>query len=189
MAVDDLVEALAVGCRDVLHVGGVLQAALYLERRGAGLYEPLQVVALVHVLQREQVAVVFKGASVGIDEVELHAAELCALATVGAAAEAMLRGVAEARIADAEGSVDEDLELHLGHVAVYGCYLVDGELASEHHPAEALLRQPAHLGAGAVVGLGGGMQRQRTVGYQRHVLHQDGVDTGAAELADEPAGG
>ena len=79
-------------------------------------------------------------------------------AAVGGAVEAVLGGVAEAAVADAEGAVDEDLELDVGHRFVDGAYLVDGELAGQHDAAETEVAQPRHLLGSAVVGLGAGVE-------------------------------
>ena len=155
MTVDDLVQTLTVGGRHVLHVADVLQAPLNLERRGTGLNEPLQVVALVHVLQRQQVAVVLYHAAVGINQVELHAAELGARATVGRTAETVLRGIAQPTVTDAEGAMNKDLQLHVGHLTMNLPDLIDRQFTGQHHTAEAQLAEPPHFLGRAVVGLGG----------------------------------
>ena len=126
MATDDLVETLTIGRRDVLHIGDILQSALYLERSGTGLDQFLQMVALVHILQGEQVTVALHFPTLGIDQRELHPAELRTLATVGAASETMLGGVTDAGITDAQGPVDEDLQLDIRHLTMNLCNLVDG---------------------------------------------------------------
>ena len=93
------------------------------------------------------------GTPVGINQVERHAAELRTLATVGRPPEAILRGIALSAIADAEGTVDEDLQLYIRHGLVDGANLVDRQFAGKHDPPESQLLQPAHLLGRAVVGL------------------------------------
>ena len=87
---NDGIEALAIGRNDILDVGNVLQSALNLERTGTCLHQFLQMLQLAHVLQRQQVTLVFQFASVGIKQIELHAAELRTLATIGRTLEAIL---------------------------------------------------------------------------------------------------
>ena len=79
----DVVEALAVGCHHILHIVGILQPAFDLERAGSGVSQGLQVVYLAHILEGQQMALMLDLLSVGIEKVELHAAELGALAPVG----------------------------------------------------------------------------------------------------------
>ena len=153
MATDNLVEALAVGGGDVLDVCHVLQAPLYLERRGASLSQCLEVVNLTEVLERQQVAVVLDDTPVAVDEVELHAADLCTLAAIGGATEAVLRGIALSAVADTESTVDKDLQLDIGHGLVDGTNLVDREFACQHDPTETQVAQPRHLLSRAIVGL------------------------------------
>ena len=52
MAGDNLVEPLTIGCRDVLHIVGILQATFNLERNGTGLHQLFQVVNQAEVFQR-----------------------------------------------------------------------------------------------------------------------------------------
>ena len=158
MAVDDGIEPLAVGGRDILHIAHILQAPLYLERGGASLYQLLQIVTPVEVAQRQQMAVALHHPALGILERKAHAAELSTLATIGTTPEAILRGIALAGIAHAEGTVDEHLELYVGHLPVDLGYLADGELTGQHDTGEPQLVQPAHLLRRAVVGLGRGVE-------------------------------
>ena len=137
MLADDGVERLAIGRSDILHVSGILQPAFNLERRRTGIDEFLQVAAQVHIFQREQVTLVFQFAAIGIDEVELHAAELCAGTTVGRAAEAVFGGVAQAAIADTQRAMNEDFEFDIGHGLVDGSNLVGREFAGKNHTAKA----------------------------------------------------
>ena len=109
MLTDDGVEALTIGGRDVLHVRDILQATFDLKRGGTSLGQSQQVVALVHVLQREQITLVLNLTAVGILQGEAHPTELGALTTVGAPAETVLGGIADAGIADAQGAMDENL--------------------------------------------------------------------------------
>ena len=51
MATDDLIEPLAVGSCDILHVTDILQATFDLKRRCTSLNQFFQMVALVHILQ------------------------------------------------------------------------------------------------------------------------------------------
>ena len=158
MLADDGVERLAIGRSDILHVGGILQATLNLERRRTGIDELLQVTAQVHILQREQVTLVFQFTAIGIDEVELHAAELRAGTAVSGTAEAVFGGVAQAAIADAQRAMNEDFEFDIGHSLVDGSNLVGREFAGKDHTAKAHVAQPAHFFNCAVVGLRGGVE-------------------------------
>ena len=96
MCGDVLVEQLTVGRSDVLHISHILQASFYLERHGTGFDELSQMGTEVEVFQREQVALMLQLTAVGIEQVELHPAELRTLTTVGRAAETVFRGIAAA---------------------------------------------------------------------------------------------
>ena len=117
-------------------IGDILEAPLNLEGHGTRLDEFLEVGRLVEVLQRQQVALVLEFVAIGIEEVELHAAHLCAGTTVGRTPKAVLRGIAESAIADAEGSMDEDLQFDVGNVAVDGGNLVDRQFACQDDTTE-----------------------------------------------------
>ena len=93
--------------------------------------------AQVHIFQREQVTLVFQFAAIGIDEVELHAAELRAGTTVGRAAEAVFGGVAQAAIADTQRAMNEDFEFDIGHSLVDGSNRIGREFAGKNHTAKA----------------------------------------------------
>ena len=98
--------------------------------------------------------------AVGIDEVELHTTELGTLATIGRTAETILRGVALSAVAHTEGSVNEDLQLDVGHRLMDGAYLVDGEFAGQHHAAEAQVAQPSYLLCRAIISLCRSVERK-----------------------------
>ena len=179
MTADDVVESFAVGCRHVLHVGDVLQATFNLERRGPRINQLLQVVAEVQILERQEVTVVLQDTALGIQQVERHAADLGTGTTIGRTSEAILGDVTLAGIADAEGAVNEDLQRHVGHLAMDGGNLVNRQLTRQDHTTETQLLQLAHLLSGTVIGLRGGVQgngRQRLV-EQLQVLYQDGIDS------------
>ena len=106
----------------------------------------------------------------GVDEVKLESAELGTLAAVGASAEAVLRGVADARVAHAQGTMDKDLELQFGRSLVYLGYLVERQLASQHYSGEAQRLQPQSLLCRPRVALGRGVYRQSHPSHQTHVL-------------------
>ena len=85
----------------------------------------------------------------------------------------------------------EDLEFGVGHLAVDVGNLVDRQFAGQHHSAEALTGQPAHLAGGAVVGLRRGMDGQADVlshAHHSHVLHQHGIGTARMQLLQQTSG-
>ena len=98
------------------------------------------------------------------EETVWHTAELGALSAIGAAIVADFGGIAASVVADADGSVDEDLEGHRGHGLVYAAYLVDGELACEDGLLIALSQTFADDVCIAVVHLGGGVEMRGLVG-------------------------
>ena len=126
MTGDNLVQPLAVSRHDVLHIAHILQPSFNLERAGSCLDEFFKIVYAAHVTERKQVALVLYDVAFTILQVEPQAAELCAGTSVGAASETILRGIADAGIAYAEGSVDEDLQFHIGHLAMNLGYLTNG---------------------------------------------------------------
>ena len=154
MAGNNLVEPLTIGCRDVLHIVGILQAAFNLERNGTGLHQLFQVVNHAEVFQRQQVPPLLYHLTVAVGQVEGKAAELGTSAAVGTTAEAILRGIALSAITDAERAMHEDLELNIGHLPVNLADFIDREFPGQHHAAESQRAQPRHLFGSAVVGLG-----------------------------------
>ena len=98
---DDIVEPLTIGRSDILHITNIFQASLNLKRCGACLDEFKQMIALIHILQREKITVMFHLPTLCINERELHTTELSTLSPVCTPSETMLRGIAEAGITDA----------------------------------------------------------------------------------------
>ena len=83
--------------------------------------------------------------------------------------------------------MDEDLQLDVGHLAMYLGNLVDRQFTGQHHPPETYGAQPTDLPHRAVVGLRGGMKgygRQRHL-ENAHVLDKDGVDANLCKLTDK----
>ena len=68
IAADDVVESLAIGCRDILHIADILQTALNLKRGGTCLNQFQQMVALVHILEGEQITVVLHFPTLAVDQ-------------------------------------------------------------------------------------------------------------------------
>ena len=161
---EDGIQVLAVPCRYVLHIGGILQAALYLQRTCTGIEQSLQMCRAVHVAHRQEITALQEFLPIGGFQVVGHTAELGTLATVGATSVAHLRGIAPAVVTDTDGTVYEHLQRHVGHLAVYVGNLLYGEFARKHHLLITLAMEPLHLLCRAVVHLRGGMQ-----GYRGHV--------------------
>ena len=136
IAPDNLIKPLAVGCRHILHIVDILQTPLNLKRGGPRLDKFQQMVALVHVFQREQITVALHLPTLAVDQRELHAAELGTLPTVGAAAKAVLRGIAEARVTDTQSTMHEDLKFDVRHLAVDLGNLFHREFTGKDNPRE-----------------------------------------------------
>ena len=81
----------------------------------------------------------------------------------------------------------EDLQWHVRNLLMNCRNLADRQLTGKDHPLETLLPEPAHLLRRTVVGLRGGMERDRGQGHPQdtHVLHEDGVHPDIVKLADE----
>ena len=124
MLADKGVEQFAICGSYVLDVGHILESALDLERNGTSLDKFLEILTLVHILERQQIALVLYLCPIGIDQRETHATELGALTTIGATTKAMLRGITDARIAYAQSTMNKHFELDIGHLAMYLGYLV-----------------------------------------------------------------
>ena len=144
--------------------------------------------------------------TIGIEEVELHATDLCTGATIGRTTKAMLRGIALTTIADAEGSMNKDFQLDIRNLRVYLRNLLDRQLTSQHYPLETKTCQPLDFLYGAVVSLGTGVQlgdsppviryttHMGTVPVPQHlqhghILHEDGIDTSSREFVEQLTGG
>ena len=84
---------------------------------------------LAHVFQRQQVALVFQYASVGIQQIELHATELRTLATISRTLKAILRSIAQSAIANTKCAMNEHLQLNIGNLTVNLGNLVDRQFA------------------------------------------------------------
>ena len=105
--------------------------------------------------------VVLQHPTLGIQEVELHPAELRTLTTVRTPTETILRRIADTAIAHAEGTMHEHLELDIGHLLMDCPYLLNRELTGQYHTTKTVGAQPTHLLHRTVVGLGGRMQSER----------------------------
>ena len=125
--------------------------------------------------------------SVGIGQREGQAAELGALAAVGASPEASLAGVALSAVAYAQGTVHKHFKRHLRASVVDASYFVQGKFACQHHLPEAFVGEEAYFFRRAVVHLCAGVQGDgRDVQPQdAHVLHDESVYVHAPQFADE----
>ena len=113
-----------------------------------------------------------------------HAAKLRALSPVGRATVAHFGGKAAPAVGDTYGAVDEDLERHRGHRLVDAADLLQRQLSGQNGLQIAVLLAPPHIVYGAVVHLRGGVQRQvLDAPGQPLVLHDEGIDAQAVELA------
>ena len=137
MTSNNSIQLLTIGCHHILHIGNILQASLYLKRDSTCLNEFFQVGRLVQVFQRQQMTLVLQLTTIGIEQIELHATDLCTGATIGRTAKAMLRGIAQTTIADTQGAMNKDLQLYIGYLTVNGCNLFDRQLTSQYHTTEA----------------------------------------------------
>ena len=202
MTVDDLIEPLAVGRHHILHVGDILQPPLNLHRAGTGLHQFLQRVNAAHILQRQQMTALLYRTAVGILQVELQPAELRAGTPVGTTMEAIFRRIANARITDAQSSVNKHFQLHIGHRLVNRANILHRQLTCQHHSAKAQRAQPLHFFHRPIVGLCGGMHAERrmengelrtSIGRKpgatdrknAHVLHEDGIHAGVGQAVDQ----
>lgn len=93
------------------------------------------------------------GSAGGVLQVEFQTAELSALTAVCRTPEAVLRCIAHSRVAHAEGSMDEDLEFHVGNSLVDFGNLVGRQLTGKHGTLKAKALEPAHLPGCAGVAL------------------------------------
>ena len=187
------VDLLAVGAHDAPHVVGRLHAALDLERAHAGVHEGGHAAGRAGVLgaQRPRAA---RRADVGallVHQLVEQAAGLGTQAAVGAAAARHARHEADARIAEAQGAVAEDLELD----ALFGDAgnLWQGKLAGERDAVRALLAGPGRTARVMDVGLGGDVELELGPGLvdeleQAPVLDDEGVGATHARLAHEGEG-
>ena len=110
----DFVDGLAIICGDVPDIIYILQTAFYLERTHTGVNEFPDKVAPVHILERQEVAVLDEGLMTGILQVKGHAAELGTPPPVGTTPETILGGIATTAVADAQRTMDKHFQLHSG---------------------------------------------------------------------------
>ncbi len=188
-AIENGVELLAIPGGDVLDVIEPLEAPLYLEGANACRDQRLQIVGLIHVLERQQVTVGHQHFPIGLLQRTGQPAELGTLATIGAAAGAGMADIALAAVRDTERAVDKELQLHIGRCA----YLADlrkGQFARQHHLREAHILQKLHLLWRPVVGLGTGMERygRQIERQQPHVLHDKCIGPRLVDLVGQAPG-
>ena len=188
-ALENGVQLLAIPGGDVLDVIQSLEAPLNLEGADARGDQRLQVRALIHVFQGEQVAVLHQHLPPWGLQGAGQPAELGALAAVRAAAGAGVADVALAAVGDAERPVDKELQLHLG-LGTDGTDLLEREFARQHYLGEAHVLQELHLFRRTVVGLGAGVQRygRQIQGQQPHVLHYERIGPGLVDLVGQAPG-
>ena len=191
MLLDISVEQLAISRRHILHIRHILESALNLERYGTRLDEFAKMLALVHIFQREEIALGIKHLTIGIEQIELHTTELGTGTTVGAATKAILRGIAESAIADAEGAMDEDLQLGIGLLTMDLGYLLNRQLTCQHHTGKTQGTEPTDLLGRAVIGLRRGMNGESQFLSHlthAHILHQDSINMRLGQLLKQQAG-
>ena len=188
MLLDIGVEQLAIGRRHILHIRHILESALNLKRHSTRLDEFAQMFALVHILQREEIALRIEHLAISIEQVELHAAELGTGTTVGAAAKAILRRIAESAIADAERTMDKDLEFGIGLLTMDVGYLLSRQLARQYHTGKAQGAEPTDLPGRAVIrlrrGMNGETQFLRHLTHP-HILHQNSIHLCLGQLLQQ----
>ena len=105
----DFIKPLTIGSRHILHISNILESPFYLERGSSGLGQRKQVVALVHILQGEQIALTLYLPAISVLQRKAHTTELSTLASVGTSVETMLRSITDAGIADAKGTMNKYL--------------------------------------------------------------------------------
>ena len=108
----------------ILDIVSRLQPSFNLERADTGIGQFLKMVEAVHILQRQQMAVMLYRMPVSVEQIELHTAKLSTSTPVGRTAEAVLRGVADTGIAHTERAMDKALQLDSGYCLVYGLDLI-----------------------------------------------------------------
>ena len=105
-------------------------------------------------------ALTLKGVPFAIYEVERQAAELGTFSPIGAATEAILRGVAATAVADTEGTMNEDFEGHGWHSGMDCPNLIEGKFTGKHRLLVSRGQAATDIVDGPVVLLGGGVERE-----------------------------
>ena len=183
---EGLVHDAAVVGHDVADVARILETALDLEARHAGIEQLADVCREVQVAHREQVPAAHVGVSGAVREVPRQAAGLAARPAVAAARRERPREEAAAAVADTDGPVDETFDLG-GRRGADRPDLLEREGPLEDHAREARLGQEARPLGRAVAHLRRGVQFDGQVhAPQGHVLHDEGVDPGVDERAGLP---
>ena len=174
-----VVDHVPVGGHDGADVLGALHPPLDLEGLDSRLHQVGNVLDELEVVGREPVA---RLRIVGVEA----PAGLGAGAAVGALAAQVAREEAEPGRADAEGAVNEDLELQVGRGS-HGPDLVEGELSREHRALEAAAGQEVDALRGGDVHLRARVELESGEMLARHlrdaeVLHDDAVGPDALEV-------
>ena len=116
MLADDGIQSLTIGGRHILDIRGILQTAFDLKRHSTCFNEFKEMIALVHILQRQQITVAHYLAIRCIQQREAHPTELGTLPSVGTATKAILRSITKSGVADAQRTMDKDFEFHLRNI-------------------------------------------------------------------------
>ncbi len=187
--IENGVQLLAIPGGNVFDVVEPLESPFNLEGADPRLDQGLQVVCLIHILERQQVAVGHQHFTVRLLQRAGQTAELGTLATVGAAAGTGMADIALAAVGDTERAVDKELQLHIGRRADLAD-LRKRQFARQHHLRETHILQKLHLLRRAVVGLGTGMKRDgwQIQRQQPHILHDERICSCFIDLVGQPPG-
>ena len=162
---------------EVAHVCLVLQTAFYLERAYACINHEFNLLRGVKVAQREQVFIAAQQFPLGVVEVVLRAAWLCAASAVAATVGKILTQVALAAERDAEGSMYERLQLYRCRLPNLPHTLQRG-LTGKYDSLKSHLLQKSHLFGCVIMRLRTGVQcdRRQVTFKQAHILNNKGID-------------
>ena len=187
----DGVNALTVVSGDILDISHILQASFNLEGSDACIHHGFEVCRAVHILQGEEVTLAKtltnlrrtrgngNDLPVCINEVKRQAAELGTFATIGAAAEAVLTGIAATAVADTESSVNKSLQRHFRDSRMDGSNILQGELTGKDGLRVASGLTRTDIVDGAIIHLRGRVKREATTiqFYQTWILNNQGIHT------------
>ena len=187
IALAKLVYPGAVVAGKILYIIVALEPPFDFERADAGPCQLFDPVVQTIVLGREDAPVAGDGLSVTVYHVVETAAGLDACAPVGAAPRQILRQIAIAAVAYADGPVYKELQFAVDAAADLAD-LVQRELALQNEPFESQIFQHARLFGGTDGALCRGVQLQRReiqAGYPQ-ILHDEGVHPGLVHLPYHP---
>ncbi len=142
----------------VFDIGEIFQPAFNLERTDPGLGQSLQIGALIHILQRQQMLIFRQCHTVTVFQRAGNPAQLRAFTPVGTATGHGMTDIALTTVTDAQRAMNKELQLNRS-LLCNRTDLIQRQFARQHHPGKTDILQETDFLRCPVIQLCTGMQR------------------------------